>query len=142
MDIKDIPTAIVRKMYDNDPFSQWLGIRIEKIEVGQAVLSMRVRDEMCNGFNVAHGGISFSLADSALAFASNSRGIKSLSVDTSINHLKPVMSGDVLTALTREDHVSTRFAVYSVEVLNQNNVKVALFKGTVYRTGKEWDIYS
>jgi acyl-CoA thioesterase len=127
-------------MYDNDPFSKWLGI--ERIEhgAGQSVLQLTVRKDMLNGFEIAHGGITYSLADSALAFASNSHGVKSVSIETSISHTKPVKEGDVLTATAIEKNLTSKIGVYEVVVTNQIDETVALFKGTVYRTGKEWEV--
>lgn len=132
------PEEVVNKMYDGDAFSQWLGI--ERIEDGEGLskLRMTVREEMTNGFGIAHGGISYSLADSALAFASNSYGIQSVSIETSISHTKPIKVGDIITAEATEKSKSTKIAVYDIPVKNQNGEVVALFKGMVYRTGKEW----
>ena len=125
-------------MYDNDAFSRWLGI--ERLEDGLGVntLRMTVRPEMTNGFGIAHGGITFSLADSAFAFASNSHGSKSVSIECSINHVKAVMAGDVLVARATEASRSHKLAIYHVEVVNQKDEVVALFKGMVYRKSDQW----
>ena len=125
-------------MYDNDAFSQWLGIEVVEVKDGYCELKMTVRKEMLNGFQIAHGGIAYSLADSALAFASNSHGRKSLSVETSISHTVSVKEGDVLTANTEELSLSDKIGVYHITITNQDNQEVAYFKGTVYRTTKEW----
>ena len=129
---------VVAKMYDNDAFSQWLGIEVVEVKNGYCELKMTVRKEMLNGFQIAHGGIAYSLADSALAFASNSHGRKSLSVETSISHTVSVKEGDVLTANTEELSLSDKIGVYHITITNQDNQEVAYFKGTVYRTTKEW----
>ena len=129
---------VVGKMYDNDAFSQWLGIEGVDVKDGYCELKMTVRKEMLNGFQIAHGGIAYSLADSALAFASNSHGRKSLSVETSISHTVSVKEGDVLTANTEELSLSDKIGVYFITITNQKNEEVAYFKGTVYRTSKEW----
>lgn len=129
---------IVDKMYNNDPMSQWLGIERLKDGPGISVLRMKVRAEMLNGFSIAHGGIAYSLADSALAFASNSQGIQSVSIETSISHVLPVKENDVLITEVREMSLTTRTALYYITVLNQDNKAVAHFKGTVFRTGKDW----
>jgi len=121
-----------------DAFSQWLGIEILELSEGLCKLKMTVRDEMTNGFNIAHGGISYSLADSALAFAANTYGTHALSVETSILYKKKVMNGDVLTAHTKEISKNEKTANYDVSITNQKNIEVALFKGTVYRTDKKW----
>ena len=132
------PQKIVKKMFDQDAFSQWLGIEIIEIKDGYCKLKMTVRKEMLNGFQIAHGGIAYSLADSALAFASNSNGKKSLSVETSISHTVSVKDGDVLTATTEELSLSDKIGVYLITITNNENQKIAYFKGTVYRTSKNW----
>jgi len=132
------PQKIINKMFDQDAFSQWLGIKIVEASEGNCQLQMPVRSEMLNGFQIAHGGIAYSLADSALAFASNSHGRKSLSVETSISHTVSVKEGNVLTAATEELSLSDKIGVYLITITNQDNQKVAYFKGTVYRTSKEW----
>lgn len=133
------PEEIVDKMMSEDAFSQWLGVEVLEKPKGSSVLKMTVRKEMTNGFGVAHGGITYSIADSALAFASNSHGVKSMSIETSISHTKPVMVGDVLFARASEKTKGNKIAVYDIPVENQNGEIVALFKGTVYRSGKEWE---
>lgn len=129
---------IVDKMYQNDDFSQWLGIEFLEVSEGECTIRMQVREEMTNGFDVAHGGISFSLADSAFAFASNSRGKKAVSIETSISHTRPVKSGDILTAHAFEKNLGQTLGIYEVRVSNQNEKTVALFKGTVYRSD-DWE---
>ena len=133
-----LPEKVFKKMYDNDAFSQWLGIEVVYVKDGYCELKMTVRKEMLNGFQIAHGGIAYSLADSALAFASNSHGRKSISVETSISHTVSVKEGDILTAITEELSLSDKTGVYLITITNQNNEDVAYFKGTVYRTSKEW----
>lgn len=139
-DEKPLHTRVVDEMYDNDPFSKWLGIKRLEDGGGVSVLRMTVRKEMLNGFAVAHGGITYSLADSALAFAANGHGVQSMSIETSISHTKKVVEGDVLTAKAIEKNLTFKIGVYEVIIENQNNETVALFKGTVYRTGKEWEV--
>lgn len=129
---------IVNKMINGDAFSQWLGIEILELSEGVCKLKMTVRDEMTNGFNIAHGGISYSLADSALAFAANTYGTHALSIETSILYKKKVMYGDVLTAYTKEVSKNEKTANYDVSITNQKNIEVAVFKGTVYKTDKKW----
>ncbi|QTN38371.1 hydroxyphenylacetyl-CoA thioesterase PaaI [Cryomorphaceae bacterium] len=133
-------SRVVDAMYNNDAFSQWLGIRRVEDGAGKSVLEMTVRDEMTNGFDIAHGGITYSLADSALAFASNGHGRQSVSVETSISHVKPVKSGDVLRAVATERSLGNKIGIYDISITNQKDETVALFKGTVYRTGQEWDV--
>lgn len=135
---KDLAKKIVDKMYNSDWFSQWLGIERVEIKPGHCVLRMKVRKEMLNGFGIAHGGITYSLADSALAFASNSHGRMSVSVETSISHTEQLKEGDVITATAEEINLSNKIGIYHITITNQENKKVALFKGTVYRTSKDW----
>ena len=134
----NIPWKIVNKMYDQDAFSQWLGIKIVDVSEGYCQLKMKVRKEMLNGFHIAHGGIAYSLADSALAFASNSHGRKSLSVETSISHMVSIKAGDMLTAMTKELSRSDKIGVYLITITNKENQEIAIFKGTVYCTSKDW----
>ncbi|MCI1753484.1 MAG: hydroxyphenylacetyl-CoA thioesterase PaaI [Flavobacteriales bacterium] len=137
---KEIATNVVARMMRDDRMSQWLGIEILKVEPGSCTIRMVVREEMNNGFGITHGGISYCVADSALAFASNSHGSHAVSIETSISHVKPVRAGDVLTASATEQSRSSRIAVYQIPVVNQEHVTVALFRGTVFRTGKEWEL--
>jgi acyl-CoA thioesterase len=132
------PEEIVFQMYRNDAFSRWLGIEILEVKPGYCKLKMVLRSEMTNGFRIAHGGITYSFADSALAFASNGRGIHAVSIETSIAHTRPVQPGDELFAVAFEKSHTRRFGIYDIEVHNQRGELVALFKGTIYRTGKEW----
>ncbi len=135
---KKSASEIVSLMYNGDAFSQWLGIERVEDAPGRSVLKMTVRKEMTNGFGIAHGGITFSLADSALAFASNAHGRKSVSIECSINHVKQVNVGDELTAIATESSKSIKIAIYHIAITNQDEEEVALFKGMVYRTSKEW----
>lgn len=132
------PEEIVSLMMQRDAFSKWMGISVQRIEAGSCQLSMEVKDDFLNGFHVLHGGVSYSLADSALAFASNSRGLKCMSIETSISHLRPVKAGDRLTATAAEKHRGRTIGRYEVEVVNEEKKLVALFKGTVHCSGEEW----
>ena len=134
----DLAKKLVDKMMNGDAFSQWLGIEVFEISNDFCNLQMTVREEMTNGFNIAHGGIAYSLADSCLAFAANSDGIQSVSIETSISHTKKVKSGDILTATSKEINKSNKTALYYITITNQDKLEVAHFKGTVYRTSKEW----
>jgi acyl-CoA thioesterase len=133
------PEQIINKMMASDKMSQWMGIEILNYNPGSVSLKMTVREEMVNGFNVTHGGITYSLADSALAFSANSHGMRSMSIETSISHLKSVHAGDVLTVTTRELTLTRKTGVYIMDIVNQKNELVAHFKGTVYRSDKVWD---
>ena len=138
--MSDVAKKVVDKMYENDAFSQWLGIKRIEGGAGISVLQMTVCKEMLNGFYILHGGVSYSLADSALAFASNGHGRKSVSVETSISHTLACKEGDVLTAHTEEMSLSNKIGVYQITITNQEDKTVALFKGTVYRTSKDWEV--
>jgi acyl-CoA thioesterase len=133
------PEKITDTMMATDYFSQWLGIKVLESGNGKSKLSMTVRKEMLNGFGIAHGGITYSLADSALAFSSNSHGKKSVSVETSISHTISVSEGDELIAEAKEEHCSNKIGIYTITITRRSDkAVVALFKGTVYRTSKEW----
>lgn len=131
------PEQITGMMMADDRFSQWLGIQVLESREGYTRLRMTIREDMLNGFGIAHGGITFSLADSALAFASNSHGQKSVSVETSISHTRPLKLGEAIVATASEEHRSGKIAIYTVRVTS-GDVLVALFKGTVYRTSETW----
>lgn len=124
-------------MMQNDFFSQWLGIEVLEIREGYSRIRMTVRPEMVNGFGIVHGGVPFSFADSAFAFACNNRNNLSVALDTSINFIKPVHVGDVLTAEAREMHNGKSTGLYQIEIHNQHDHVVAIFKGLCYRTGKK-----
>jgi acyl-CoA thioesterase len=140
MSAKSKATAIIDAMMQKDFFSQWLGIERMEEEDGYCMLKMTIRPEMCNGFEIAHGGISYSLADSALAFASNSHGRQAVSVETSISHIKPLKADDVVIATAEEKSRSNKIAIYDVRVEKINGELVALFKGTVFRKETEWNV--
>jgi acyl-CoA thioesterase len=127
---------VVTKMMREDLFSQWLKIEILDTKEGYSKISMTLREEMINGFGVIHGGIAFSLADSAFAFACNNRNNLSLALDTSINFTKTTKPGDTLMAEAKEIHNGKNTGLYFVTITNQNNEQVAVFKGTCFRTGK------
>lgn len=131
---------IVTKMMETDAFSQWLGIEVIESKEGYCQLKMKVRPEMCNGFGIIHGGVTFSLADSALAFASNAYGRLSVALECSISYPNPVNVGDTLFAEATEVNLSNKIGIYNIPVTNQNGVLVGAFKGTVYRTSKEWEV--
>jgi acyl-CoA thioesterase len=124
-------------MMQHDLFSQWLGIEVLTITEGYSKIQMTVRSEMINGFGIVHGGIAFSLADSAFAFACNNRNVLSVALDTAINFLKPVHVGDVLIAEAKELHNGKSTGLYHITITNQNEHVVAVFKGTCFRTNKK-----
>lgn len=133
-----LAVSVVDKMFAEDKFSQWLGIERVVIEQGHCILKMKVRSEMMNGFGIAHGGIAFSFADSALAFASNAYGRLCVALECSISFPVAVKVDDELTCEARELSITNKTATYLMEIKNQKKENVAFFKGTVYRTSKEW----
>jgi acyl-CoA thioesterase len=133
----ELAQAVVTHMMQHDLFSQWLGIEVLETKEGYSKIKMLVRKEMVNGFGIVHGGIAFSLADSAFAFACNNRNVLSVALDTSINFIKPVHVDDVLTAEVTELHNGKSTGLYHISITNQKNHPVALFKGLCYRTDKQ-----
>jgi acyl-CoA thioesterase len=128
--------TVVNHMMENDAFSQWLGIDVMEIKEGYSKIRMTIREEMVNGFGIVHGGIPFSLADSAFAFACNNRNNLSVALDVTITFTKAVNVRDTLTAEAKEVHNGRSTGVYLITVQNQKDEQVALFKGTCFRTGK------
>ena len=133
---KILAERVVAEMMVKDAFSQWLGVVIVDIRPRRAVVRMTVREEMVNGFGVCHGGIAFSLADSALAFASNTHGRVTVSIENTITYPKVIAIGDTLTATAKEESSTSRLGFYKVTVRRSDDTIVALFKGTVYKTQK------
>jgi acyl-CoA thioesterase len=135
------PQQIVDKMMALDYFSQWLGISVLETAEGYSRLEMSIRKEMLNGFGIAHGGITFCIADSALAFASNSKGRKSVSIETSISHLISLKENDEIIAEARCETETEKLGHYAVKVFLRDDPEkiVALFKGIVYKTSKHWE---
>lgn len=124
-------------MLSLDAYSQWLGIEILECEVGRCKVGMTVRSEMLNSMNKAHGGISYSLADTAFGFTANTHGKYAVSIETSINHISALDAGDYITAEATLDEQRTKVGFNIVEVKRGEEL-VALFKGVVYRTTKDW----
>lgn len=131
-----LANQVVTKMMQDDLFSQWLGIEVLEIKEGYSKIKMTLRNEMINGFGIIHGGVAFSLADSAFAFACNNRNNLSVALDTSITFTKATKPGDVLIAEAKELHNGRSTGLYLITITNQHGEQVALFKGTCFRTGK------
>src|SRR6476661_638244 len=110
---------IVDHMMGADRFSQWLGITLLEIREGYSRIQMTLREEMLNGFGVIHGGIAFSFADSAFAFACNNRNNLSVALDTSITFTKATQPGDVLIAEAKELHNGRSTGLYLITISNQ-----------------------
>ncbi|MES2544857.1 MAG: hotdog fold thioesterase [Bacteroidota bacterium] len=130
-------TKIPYKMLSQDAYSQWLGIEILECEIGRCRVAMTVRKEMLNSMGKAHGGITYSLADTAFGFATNTHGKFAVSIETSINHIEAVNEGDYLVAESVIEKVNNKLGFNIIEV-KRGDEMVALFKGVVYRTNKDW----
>lgn len=127
---------LVEGMVARDGFSAWLGLEIVEVRPAACTVRLKVRRDMLNGFGGCHGGIPYSLADSALAFASNTHGTVTVSIENTISYPAAVNEGDILTAVAEEESAGNRIAFYRVTITNQAAVVVGLFRGTVYRTKK------
>lgn len=136
--MQKLAEKIVDAMMEEDAFSKWLGIRVLSISPGGAQLQMQVTPGMCNGFSFAHGGIAFSLCDSGCSFAVNAHGRKAMSVENSISQFKVIHPGDILNCFVKEESLGKKLAIYTAEVINHDEVRIALFKGTYYRSDKKW----
>ena len=132
------PSEITHKMMEKDRFSQWLGLCVEESGPGYCRLHYRITDQMLNGFDIVHGGIIFSAADSAFAFACNSHGTTiTVALDVSISFTRPARIGDLLFVEARELHLGNKTGLYDIRTTNEAGELIALFKGTAYRTSKE-----
>jgi len=129
---------IVQQMMDGDAMSQWLGIEVLESGPGVCTCRMTVREEMVNGFGIAHGAITYALADSTLAFAVNAQGQHAVSVTSTIQHLAAVQVGDVLTARAIPRADGGRIAHVDVEVTNQHGDRVAWLTATGYKRSSSW----
>ncbi|MFC4722320.1 PaaI family thioesterase [Geojedonia litorea] len=130
--------AIPYKMLSQDAFSQWMGIEILECELGRCKVAMTIRKDMLNSMNYAHGGISYTLADTAFGFAANTHGKYAVSIETSINHIEALNEGDYLVAESVIEKVNNKLGFNVIEVKRGEEL-VALFKGVVYRTQKDWE---
>jgi len=136
-DDQAVAERVVHGMLAKDAFSEWLGIRALEIAPRRSTVQMQVRPEMVNGFGVSHGGIVYSLADSALAFACNTHGRVTVAIENSISYPQSVAVGDTITAVAEEETSTNKLGFYRVIVRNQNEVIVATFRGTVYKTHRD-----
>ena len=139
-DLKPIDYNLIpKKMLSQDPFSTWLGIEILEVSLGKCKVGLKIRPEMLNSMQKAHGGISYALADTAFGFAANTYGKYAVSIETSINHIEALEVEDYITAESKVDVTKNRLGFHYVEVKRGDEI-VALFKGVVFRTSKEWDL--
>ena len=134
MDGKNIP----EKMLSLDPFSQWLGIKIISTEIGDCKVGLTIRKEMLNSMGKAHGGITYSLADTAFGFSANTNGRKSVSIETSINHIEALNEGDEIYAEVSLESLKNKLGFYNILIKRDERV-VAIFKGVAFRTSQEWE---
>ena len=137
MDKDALAQKVVNSMMETDYFSQWMGVKVLGVKDGYSKIQMTLRKEMLNGFGIAHGGVTFALADSAFAFACNSDGKITVALDVSISFPKASKEGDILTAEAMQINKTNRTGLYLIEVKNQREELVALFKGTCYKTEKD-----
>ena len=131
---KSTPAQVLDSMLKTDHFTEWMGLKIDEIRLGYCRLHYSIREEMLNGFAQVHGGILFSAADSAFAFACNSHGRITVALDVSITFTRPAKTGDVLTVEAKEIHLSNKTGVYDIRTTDKDQNLVCLFKGTAYRT--------
>ncbi|WP_083750101.1 PaaI family thioesterase [Rhodohalobacter halophilus] len=131
---------IVARMMEKDEFSRWMGVKVLKVDEGYCKVTCPIRKEMLNGFSVTHGGIVFSLADSALAFSAATYGRISLAIENSISFTKKSVEGDEITAESRCIHLTHKTGLFEVKVHEQNEKLVAVMKATVYRTSDSFDV--
>ena len=134
MSAQAVAEATIAAMFAADRASQSYGMAYSGISPGRATVTMTVTDTMVNGQGACHGGVIFTLADTAFAFACNTHGRVTVSIENSITYPAAIHPGDVLTADAREEAASNRIGYYRVDVTNQRGETVALFRGTCYRT--------
>jgi acyl-CoA thioesterase len=131
------PQQIVQKMLEKDAFSDWLGLEIKEIDEGYCCLTYLVRAEMLNGFGSIHGGVLFSAADSAFAFACNTNGYITVALNVSISFTKPAQKGERLWVEAKQIHFSNKIGIFDIITTNEQKEIIAIFKGTAYKTGKK-----
>jgi len=127
---------ILDQMLEHDAYSKWLGIEIDDFRAGYCKLHYTVRPDMVNGFKIIHGGVLFSAADSAFAFACNISGQVTVALDVHISFIKSAFIGDVLTVEARQLHAGNRTGVYDITTTNQAGETICVFRGTSYKTSK------
>ncbi|MEO0468108.1 MAG: hotdog fold thioesterase [Bacteroidota bacterium] len=130
--------AVVADMMQKDFCSQWMGVEVLEIQEGYCKIRMQVKRDMLNGFGILHGGIAYAFADSAFAFASNSYGRLSVSINGSMHFAKSAKEDDWLIAEAKPLHIGYRTAEFDVDIYDQENEDVMYrFRGSVYRSSKE-----
>jgi acyl-CoA thioesterase len=130
------PVQVLAAMLEQDRFTRWLGLEIDDIGPGYCRLHYTIREDMLNGFKIVHGGILFSAADSAFAFACNSHGRITVALDVSITFTRSAKAGDWLAVEAKESYLGNKTSLYDIRTTNEKGELVALFKGTAYRTSQ------
>jgi acyl-CoA thioesterase len=130
------PAALARaaatQMHARDRASQHLGITLDEVRPGYARMSMQVQEWMLQGHDMCHGGLMFALADTAMAFASNSHNVPHVALNANIDFLRPALLGEILTAEAREGHRSRRLGMYDVSIVDAQGAPVCHFRGRTY----------
>ena len=136
MDNLDIARRCKDALWESDKASQALGIEVKVRESGAASAAMKIREDMINGFGVCHGGLIFTLADTAFAFACNGYNEQTVAASGHIEFIRPAVLGDELTASATEDYRGRKNGHYTIAVQNQDQELVALFRGRSSSVGK------
>ena len=131
------PLETAQYMLNQDEFSKWMGIKLIEVREKYCLIEMTVKKEMINGLKTVHGGVTFSLADSALAFSSNNTNEASVALNCMINFTKAVKLGDTLIAESVLISDTRKTGVYDISITNQHKVLVATFRGTVYKIDRK-----
>lgn len=134
VETEKLALAVRESLYARDHASKMLGIQIDEIAPGFARCSMTVRQDMVNGHDTCHGGLIFTLADSAFAFACNACNRTTVALGAQISFIAPAHLGDVLIAMATEQHRTRRTGVYDVKVVTIDGRDIALFRGNSYET--------
>ena len=129
--------AIKQKMWEHDYFTQWLGLELVEVRIGYCRAHFSIRKEMLNGHGTVQGGVLFSVADAAFAFACNAQGKVTVALEANINFAAPAFIGEQLTIEANVIHQGNKTGVYDVKIFNANQKLVCVFKGTSYTTSKD-----
>ena len=136
MNASQLASASADHMWADDLAPQGLGMTIDEIEPGRAVLSMEITPEMVNGHNIAHGGFIFTLADSAFAFSCNTYNEVTVAQGATIDFVRSAVLGDCLRAEAQERSRGRRTGVYDVTVTRGDGKIIACFRGKSFNLGK------
>ncbi len=128
-DPQALAEAVAKSMWARDRAAQAMGMRIDSVGPGRATLSMPVREDMLNGHDICHGGITFALADTAFAYACNAYNFNTVGAGCNIEYLAPGLPGETLTAEAVETHLAGRNGIYDITVRDSKGTVLALFRG-------------